>query len=237
MSAPRILHLDIETKPALVYSFGIRDQHITHKQIAEDGGVLCVGVKWHGEKQTRVLSVWEHGWDRMIEETHRLISEADAVCGYNSVKFDMPRLMGCFLLAGMTPPPPPTQIDLYPAVRKMGFICNKLDYIAPLLGIGAKVKHEGLELWIKVMAGCPKAQARMAKYCAGDVKLTEDLYNKVKPYITNHPWMGNPKADACGACGSRNTQSRGVRRTKASIIARIQCTDCGSWQSGRRMAA
>jgi hypothetical protein len=145
--------------------------------------------------------------------------------------------MGCFLLAGMAPPPPPTQIDLYLAVRKMGFICNKLDYIAPLLGIGGKVKHEGLDLWIKVMAGDAAAKARMAKYCAGDVKLTEKLYHKVLPYVTNHPHMGTTRADACGACGSRNTQSRGVRRTKASIIARIQCTDCGSWQSGRRQAA
>ena len=161
----RILFLDIETKPAIVYTFGIRDQNISHKQIAEDGGIICVGVKWHGERKTRILSTWEHGWQYMIEETHRLISECDAVGSYNGAKFDLPKLMGCFLLAGLTPPPPPTQIDLYLAVRKLGFICNKLDYIAPLLGIGGKVKHEGLDLWIKVMAGCPKAQARMAKYC------------------------------------------------------------------------
>ena len=34
---PRILFLDIETKPATVYTFGIRDQHIGYKQIKEDG--------------------------------------------------------------------------------------------------------------------------------------------------------------------------------------------------------
>ena len=53
---PRILFLDIETKPAIVASFGIRDQHIGHKQILKDGGVICVGMKRAGEKKVRVFS-------------------------------------------------------------------------------------------------------------------------------------------------------------------------------------
>ncbi len=236
MDSPRILFHDIETKPALVYSFGIRDQHITHNQIAEDGGTICVGVKWAGERQVKVLSVWEHGWQGMIEETHRLISEADAVATYNGASFDIPKLMGCFLLAGLKPPPPPTQIDIYKAVRKLGFICNKLAYVAPLLGLGDKVKHEGLELWIKVMAGCPKAQKRMTKYCAGDVRLTEAIYERVKPYIATHPNMGFRSPAACPACGEHRMHRRGVRRTKASFIERLQCQACGSWSDGKRSA-
>jgi hypothetical protein len=67
---PRILLLDIETKPAIVYTFGIRDQHIGHKQIAQDGGTICVGFKWYGSKgRAKVLSEWEHGYSGMIEET------------------------------------------------------------------------------------------------------------------------------------------------------------------------
>jgi hypothetical protein len=234
---PKILFLDIETKPAIVYSFGIRDQHINHGQIKEDGGTICVGVKWSGERRVRVYSEWEHGYSAMIAEIHRLISEADAVCTYNGAKFDIPKLMGNFLREGLPPPPPPTQIDIYLAVRKMGFICNKLDYVAPLLGLGGKVKHEGLPMWIKVMAGDPSAQRKMAKYCAQDVRLLEQLYERVLPYISTHPHMGHTAAGACGACGSNQTQSRGFRRTKASRIQRIQCIACGSWQDGRRMKA
>jgi hypothetical protein len=233
----KILFIDIETKPAIIASFGIRDQHIGHKQILKNGGTICVGLKFKGERKVTVLSEWEHGYSTMIAETHRLISEADAVASYNGISFDMPKLMGCFLLEGLTPPPPPTQIDIYKAVRKLGFICNKLDYIAPLLGLGAKVKHEGLELWLKVMDGCPKAQARMAKYCAGDVRLTEAVYDRVLPYIANHPHLGDAQRDSCGACGSSRLQSRGVRRTKANFIARQQCQACGSWQDGKRSKA
>lgn len=236
-TSPRILFLDIETKPALVYSFGIRDQHINHGQIKQDGGTICVGVKWSGEKRVRVLSEWEHGYSEMIAETHSLVSEADAIATYNGASFDIPKLMGNFLLEGLPPPPPPTQIDIYKAVRKLGFICNKLDYIAPLLGLGKKVKHEGLPMWIKVMEGDPMAQKRMARYCAGDVRLLEEVYNRVMAYVPNHPHLGHTHSEACGACGSFRVQKRGVRRTKAFKIERLQCSDCGSWASGKREAA
>jgi uncharacterized protein YprB with RNaseH-like and TPR domain len=234
---PRLLFLDIETRPAIIASFGIRDQHITHKQIIQDGGTICVGYKWAGDKRAKVLSEWEHGYSEMIRQTHALLSEADAVATYNGASFDIPKLMGCFLLERLDPPPPPTQIDIYKAVRKLGFICNKLDYIAPLLGLGGKVKHDGLEMWLAVMDGDAKAQRKMAKYCAGDVELTEQVYERVRAYVPDHPHMGMTPALSCGACGSHQIQSRGVRRTKASFIQRLQCIACGSWQSGKRTRA
>lgn len=231
---PRILLLDIETKPALVYSFGIRDQHLTHKQIAQDGGTICVGLKWLGEKKVTVLSEWEHGYIRMLEGVHKALSECDAVASYNGARFDIPKLMGNFLLAGMLPPPPLTQIDIYKSVRKMGLICNKLDYIAPLLGVGSKVKHEGLELWIKVMAGDEKARKKMARYCAQDVRLLEDVYNRILPYIDNHPRIANRHGLTCPNCGSDHLTSQGWKITRTTRVQSLKCADCGSWTQGRR---
>lgn len=233
---PRILFLDIETALMLIWSFGIYEQNITYKQIADDRSgrlVHCVGPKWRGGKPW-VLTEWEHGYSGMIRGVHDALQEADAVVSYNGAKFDMPKLEGQFQLEGLPPPPPPTQIDLYLAARKLGHVCNKLDYLAPLLGLGGKVKHPGLQMWIDVRNGCPKAQARMARYCAGDVRLTEEVYDKLRPYIRNHPTMRmESKRDDCRACGSTRTQARGFRRTKASIIQRLQCQACGAWQDGR----
>lgn len=231
---PRILFLDIETKPAIVASFGIRDQHLSHKQILKNGGTICVGVRWAGEKRVRVLSEWEHGYSAMIAEVHSLLTEADAVATYNGAAFDVPKLMGNFLLEGLPPPPPLTQIDIYKGVRRLGFICNKLDYIAPLLGLGGKVKHEGLDMWLAVMDGCPKAQRKMAKYCAGDVRLLEDVYNRVAPYLTNHPHMG--RGD-CGKCGSSHAQLRGYHKTASFWTERLQCQQCSKWRLGKRKKA
>lgn len=236
-AAPRILLLDIETKPAVVASFGIRDQHINHGQILKDGGTICVGVGWHGERKVEVFSDWRHGHREMLERVHELLSEADAVCTYNGASFDIPKLQGEFLLAGMQPPPPPTQIDIFKTVRRLGFISSKLDYIAPLLGLGAKVKHDGLPMWLAVMDGCPKAQAKMARYCAGDVRLLARVYDKVRPYIVTHPHLHGQRGDFCGACGGNHLQHRGWQKTKHYRTQRIQCQGCGAWGKGRREAA
>lgn len=239
-NTPRILFLDIETRLFEAYTFGIRDQHITHKQLknAEDGrNIHCVGLKWAGERKVRVLTEWEHGYRGMLDGVHEALTEADAAATFNGANFDLPKLSGQFAIERMPPPPPPTQIDIFKTVRRMGFICSKLDYVAPIFGLGHKVKHPGLEMWIDVRNGCPKAQRKMATYCAGDVRLTEDLYNAVRPYVPNHPHMGMTPSLACGACGSNQIQSRGVRRTKAMFIQRLQCQRCGAWQSGTRARA
>lgn len=227
----KILFLDIETSLILAYTFGIRDQHITHKQIANDRDgrlIHCVGLKWLG-KPVRVVSEWEHGYEGMMQAVHADLLEADAVVTYNGAKFDLPKLEGQFHLLGMEPPPPPTQIDLYLAARKMGHVCNKLDYLAPLMGIGGKVKHPGLDLWIGCFNGDPAAQKLMARYCAGDVRLTEQLYKKLRPYIRTHPHLALTKAGECGACGSNRIICNGTRRTQHTIYQRYQCQACGSW--------
>lgn len=227
----KVLTLDIETSLMLVYSFGIRDQHIQHTQIADDRGgklIHCVGMKWKG-KPVKVYSEWEHGYEGMMQATHDALSEADAVVTYNGARFDIPKINGQFVLLGMKPAPPLTQIDLFKTARKMGYPSLKLDYVAQKLGIGQKVKHDGFKLWVDVFNDCPKAQKKMAEYCAGDVRLTERVYNTLRPHITDHPHLAVTKRNQCGACGSTRMVSNGIRRTAATIYQRLQCQACGAW--------
>lgn len=231
----KILVLDIETKPALVYTWRLFDANIGLDQVVAPGGILCVGAKWVGAKETFLYSEWEHGREGMLKAVWDMMNEADAIITYNGDKFDIPKLYGEFLLAGLKPPAPPTSIDILKTVRKLGFQSNKLAFIGPYLKVGKKVKTEGFTLWTAVIDGDAKAQRRMKNYCIGDVKLTERVYNLIKPYIRNHPTLGlATTAGACGACSSINVQSRGYRRTKAFKIQRLQCQDCGAWSDGAR---
>lgn len=234
---PRVLFLDIETKPAVVHAWGLFDQNIALNQIIEDGGTICFGAKWYGEREMLFHSDWLDGHKGMLDAAHALLSEADGVVTYNGDRFDIPKLRGEFCIAGLPPPPPVTSIDVYKAVKKLGLTSNKLAHVGPLLVGDGKIKHEGHELWVKVMAGEPKAQEKMQRYCCQDVRLLERVYKRVLPYIDNHPHMGFTATHSCGACGSTRTQSRGFRRTKASMIQRIQCQACGSWQTGSRIKA
>lgn len=230
----RILALDIETRPAKAYVWKFWDENISSDQVIESSGILCVGARWVGEETRYFFSEWYNGHKEMLQEIHSLMADADAVITYNGDKFDLPKLQGEFLLYGLEPLPPLTSIDVYKAVKKFGFGINKLSFIGPFLSVGEKIKHQGFSLWVNVMNGDKKARDKMEEYCIQDVDLLIDVYNKIKPFIKNHPHLGKVKGQECGNCGSHKLQSRGVRRTKGYSIQRLQCQSCGAWQDGKR---
>lgn len=228
-----ILILDIEWRPVKAYVWRAWDENINPEQIIEDGGLLCVGCKWVGGK-TEVFSEWEHGHKDMLAAIHDRMSYADCIIGFNSDKYDLPKLDGEFLKHGFPPRPPCTSIDLIKTIKKMGFFRNSLAFIGPFLGVGAKMEHEGFALWKKVMDGDPSAQKRMSKYCAQDVDMTDKLYLRIRSHIRNHPNMGQTGSDQCPSCGGNHHQSRGTRRTRTYKIQRLACQDCGHWFDGAR---
>lgn len=234
---PKILVLDIETRPSVGYFWRAFDENIGYEQVIDNGGMICFAAKWVGEKEVYFYSDWTHTHNEMVGAAYDLLCEADAVVTFAGDRFDLPKLNGEFILEGFDAPPPPTSIDVLKTVKKFGFVINKLAYIGPLLQIGAKVKHEGFGLWKSVLDGDVKAQAKMRKYNIQDVVLTEKLYKKVRPFIRNHPNMNDQKPGACGACGSVHIQKRGVRRTKMFLVQRLQCQNCGSWFEGTRKKA
>ncbi len=231
----KILVIDIETKPATAYVWRTFKENVGYEQIISPGGVMCFAAKWVGKPDVMFFSEWTHSRGEMLKAAHDLLNEADAVVGYNSDKFDLPKLNGEFLLEGLPPVAPVTSIDLMKTVRKFGFIMNRLAFIGPLLRIGAKTKHEGFELWSKVIDGNELARVKMEKYNRQDVILTEKLYQKIKPFIKNHPHLGKEKRE-CGACGSDKVWVSKYRRTKYYKIQQLQCQSCGSYQDGKKEA-
>lgn len=232
MTKPNLLYFDIEWKPAKAYVWRMYDENVGPDQLIDAGGLLCFSAVKGDTGEVVFASEWDDGHEEMVYKLYDLFQWADVVITYNGNKYDIPKTMGEFLLAGLPPPPPPTSIDLLKTVKKMGFVMNRLAFIGPFLKIGQKVKHEGFPLWSGVMDGDVSAQKRMKKYCIQDSKLLVKLYNKIKPYILNHPFLGD--RGVCGACEGKVLHSRGFRRTKSFKIQRLQCQSCGSWQDGKR---
>lgn len=229
----KLLYLDIEWEPATAYVWRMWKENISPAQLIDAGGMLCFCAHWEGSKEFMFWSKWEHGREGMAQAALDLLTEADAVVTYNGDRYDLPKIRGEILLAGLTPPPSVSSIDLIRTIKGLGFVMNRLAYIGPLLGAGKKVSHEGFELWKKVMDGNSVAQKKMQRYCIQDVRLLRDLYKKVKPFIKQHPHLGSTKHE-CGSCGSNNVQKRGTRRTKYFKIQRVQCQSCGAWSEGAR---
>src|SRR4249919_54808 len=233
---PKILLFDIETRPLLGELWAMYNiERVSLSQVREHSSTICVGAKWLGEKKMHFFSDWQHGHRGMLDQIHALWSQADAVCGYNSDKFDIRKLNWEFAKEGMDRPPSRVaSIDVYKTVRReFAADSNKLDHIASALGLGQKVKHEGHALWSKVMDGDEKAQRMMEKYCKQDVRLLERVYLKLLPWISNHPKL-TEKRGACPNCNSEHVTSQGWKPGRTFKTQSLKCQSCGTWFPGAK---
>lgn len=229
----KILVIDIEWAPALVYTFDMWNSNASPEKVIDHGGMLCFCAHWIGTKDYLFYSLWDDGREGMAKAAKALLEEADAVVTYNGDKYDLPKITGEIVLAGLSPPPPVTSIDILKTVKKFGFNMNRMAYIAPLLGVGSKIDNGGFGLWKDVLDGVEKAQKKMRRYNIQDVRITARLYKKIAPFITTHPHLGSD-AHECGNCGSKKVQRRGYLRTKYYSTQRLHCTNCGAWSKGTR---
>ena len=236
-NGPKILSLDIETSPVVAHAWGLFKQNIAISQILERPRTMCFGAKFLDQRKVHFYSEFHHEPDVMYHAVHALLDEADVVMSYNGDRFDLPRLNTEFVLMGLTPPSPYKSIDLLKVMRSnFAFPSNKLAYVSEQLGLAGKVKHEGHSLWIRCLAGDPKAWAIMKKYNIQDVKLLEEMYEKLKPWIKAHPHVGlySGETDCCPNCGSLELERRGYVVKTTGKYQRYRCRTCGTWPSATR---
>ena len=240
MTGPRILTLDIETSPALCWSFQMWNTNISPGQIVQPTRVISFAAKWLGEKTVIFKSEFHHGDHHMVESAFALLDEADALVTYNGDKFDIPHLNREFQLWGMGVPSPYVSVDLYKVVkRNQIYMSHKLGYITEQLDLSGKLSNSGFQLWRDCMNDDPKAWGQMRRYNKQDVVTTEELFTAVRPYITNLPSAALFSEDGltalcCPVCGSEGVQRRGYARTKTRRYPRYQCQECGKWFRGTR---
>jgi hypothetical protein len=231
----RVLIIDIESKPGKYYSWGPKADWLSPDKLIEPGGMLCFAAKWLGVNETLFYSEWEDGLEGMVREAHKLLSLADIVITYNGDRYDVKRLNNEFLRLHMAPPRPYRSIDLFKTNRaKFDLPYKKLDYIAQVVGVGQKVKHEGFGLWIACMDNDPEAQAKMREYNIGDVVLTESLYVKLLPWLSNVPHMGMFAVDGgqCPYCAGEVQETGHTTHTYVQEYELFQCVNCEGWSRG-----
>jgi DNA polymerase elongation subunit (family B) len=236
----KILYLDIENSPNLSYTWGKYDQDVI--DFKQEWYIMSFAYKWDGEK-VRVAALPDYKAykkDRtddaeLVEDLWHLLDEADVVIGHNVDRFDLRKINTRFLAHGLTLPSSYKTVDTLKVARKMFLMnSNKLDHLAKYLGLGEKVHTGGFSLWLECMGGDMKAWAKMKLYNQHDVTLTEKVYKKLLPFITNHPNTNlyNGTTHNCPSCGSSKVQKRGHSVTRVGKRDRFQCQSCGSWSQG-----
>lgn len=238
---PRILVIDIETRPAVVETFGIWQQNIGINQIREPVGLLCFAARWHGEKKMMFHSEWNDGHEGMVAAAYELLDQADFIVHWNGRRFDIPHLKAEFLMAGYPPPSPHKDIDLMVTAKKnFRLMSNKLDWYAQSLGLGSKLANGGMSLWSEILRpksdeSLAKAQKLMERYNRVDVKLTDELFDILLPWIDgiNVGLFTEDDKPCCTNCGSESVVRRGFAYTTACRYRRYRCNGCGRWLKGK----
>lgn len=249
----RLLIIDIETMANLSWTWDVWQQNIAPSQIVQHKRTISWAGKWLGQKSVLFRSEYHHSREKMVEDAHEILNTADGVIGYNSKRFDNKHLNTEFTVEGYTPPAPFAHIDLMDTIkREFMFGSNKLESVASRMGIGHKQEHEGFALWVKTAAHDPHihafypeisdedvadAWARMKRYNVQDVKLTEQLYQKILPWITNHPSyaaFSRSEVPMCPNCGAEAPELRqaGWHYARTRRYVRYHCSRCGKWSRG-----
>ena len=234
--SPRILTFDVETFPALVYTFSLWSKYTPIEAIKEPDYMACFAAKWLGETG---VQFYRHDQHDLGLALFNLLDEADVVVTWNGDKFDIPWANRVIKESVGTPPSPFVSVDLIKTQKRIKHLSMKLDYASETSFKQRKLKHEGLGLWLKCMAGDPKAWAKFERYNKRDVVLTEKHFVDLRPWINNFPSLVAFEDDAgerlCPRCLKNALVRRGDFTTKAGLVyQRYCCKSCGGWTKAKR---
>lgn len=240
---PKILIFDIETAPIKAYIWKLWKTDVHLEQIINDWFCIAWSAKWLYNERTLgdVLTpeeIKKEDDKRIMTSLWELINEADIVVSHNGNKFDIPRINSRFIINGLSPTKPYFSVDTCQiARRQFGFSSNKLDALATHFNIPHKLETS-FDLWKRCLDGDQKALKYMLKYNKKDVTILEEVYLKLRPWIKNHPNMGNLSGtnNVCCNCGSDNISLIPNRFYYTSVgkYPLFRCNECNAVSRGRK---
>lgn len=243
MRQPRILIFDLETAPNTADVWQFWNQNIGATQLLKDGYIMAYAAKWLGEDKVFYKETRTENDKALVRSLAKLIDKADIVVGHNGDRFDMGWLRFRAAVHGIAPWSPVKVVDTYKASKKEFYSpSHRLEYLARMFGCSPKLKHSkfpGHSLWTACRFDKnPEAWEEMKEYNIQDVLTLEELYIKMRPYITNHPNIGvylEGTKPACSKCGSTAMRKDGFSYTNTGKYQQYQCSEkgCGGWARGR----
>lgn len=233
---PKVLLFDLETAPMKAYVWSRWKQNVRLEQTISESYIICWSAKWlYGDEvMSGVLTGEEAKKEddkRIVEDLWVLINEADIVIAHNALGADVPWMNSRFIVHGLVPPKPYQVIDTLKESRRVfGFSSHSLDALGTYFGVGNKI-DTSFELWRGCVEGDESCLAEMVRYNKQDVKLLEEVYLRLMPWIKGHPNIGNMiQEDVCPCCGGRHVVKMEDRYYYTSVgrYQLYRCSGCGT---------
>jgi uncharacterized protein YprB with RNaseH-like and TPR domain len=230
LDKPRILFYDIET---------------TDLQ-GDFGNMLAFGYKWLGDKEAEVISLLDtnnlcHECQhvdavsdkRLVQEASYILNAADMWVTWYGKGFDAKFLNTRVLDANLPPLSPIPHVDLYFTAKcHLKLSSNRLANVQDFLNLPTTKTPLTKRVWRQAQAGHVPSIEYIIDHCEKDVLVLEEAYERLKPYVRQHPYLG--KRGTCRVCNSSRLQRRGRVNSRTGTFVRVMCKDCGHW--GQRTA-
>jgi RNase P subunit RPR2 len=221
-----------------VYVWGLmRNDFITPDKVIKDWNVISWSAKWLGD--SKIMSAVQTKKEAIARDDKRitkklwsLFDEAEILIAHNGRRFDIKKINTRFYMNDMGVPSSYLVIDtLIEARKNFAFSSNKLDYLGELM-ISKKKLSTDFQLWKDCLAGNVEQLKRMQAYNDMDVRLLEEVYLEMRPWMKSHPniaLMLNGKGDSCPTCASTDIKENGAYyTTQANQYVSYRCNNCGA---------
>ncbi len=240
----KILCLDLECMPMMSYHFKRWKENVTLPQTVHESYLASWAAKWIGEDEVMYDGLNNYSMSMDDEKAVAatlwvIMNEADCIVTFNGDAFDVKVANTAFLRYGLKPVKPFVSTDLIKVLKKhFRLSSNSLKSALSFLGMENKQENDGWKLWIACCNKDKEAWKLMEEYNKQDVVVTENLYNRLLPWIhngPNHNMHSGSETPVCPNCGSHNlTQPSGPVYTKTQMYRRYRCTDCGANSRGKK---
>lgn len=237
----KVLLYDIEVSRDIVEGYGNKWEFKVVKTVRHQE-LMCFAYKWLGEKKIHYVSRHDFAtYKEFVEALWEILDEADITIAHNGNKFDNKMANRFFVKEGLGPVSPYKSIDTLQVARNtFKFQSNSLNDLGEYLGLGSKRKITYADIENDFLNNpTPKIERLMKEYNIQDVVLLENIYNTFRPYIKNHPNLGDllQRDQICPKCGSDHLQKRGVNKRRNGEVQRYQCQNCGGWTNEAKLNA
>jgi hypothetical protein len=183
---PKVLLVDIETKPKKSWHWNVWEENINHTMMIEDGAILSWSAKWIGEKE--IFYKDQRGKEKdlmndkeLLKPLVKLMSEADIIVWQNGDSFDYGEINNRIAEHSLPIPNEYKTIDTKKiAKRHLRLPWYSLAYMTARFNKKYKKQEHkefpGWDLWGQCMRGNRKAWECMKKYNQFDVLSMEELF-------------------------------------------------------------
>lgn len=234
----KVMVYDIETSQVTVKLWSTGKQYVNHSALVDgpEGHTRIISIAWKyvGEDKVHALT-WDDGCDKeMMQEFMAYYNRCDMVIGQNNNSFDNKLVATRAAYHGLFLNRFVKSFDIYRKVKQVFRLQSySMAHMAKFFGLTLKQSHEGIFMWKMIQEGTDAQKAeylqKMVDYNVGDIVTTEEMYMKLRPYLSTVTHAGVATGEprwTCPVTGSRNIELYNTLITEAGSVQRVlYCPD------------